>query len=73
MAIFPKYHYVSAVDPDRLTRRWLVAGPYLWRTEALARVQRIKVEAAELDDRAHWLAWGTAAGDEELPTLLGVR
>lgn len=56
-------YYVSAIDPDKPSRRWLMAGPYDTHREALDAVLPISRLAEKHDYRAAWMAWGTAHAD----------
>ena len=54
------WHYVTVVDGDKVG---LLAGPFLGpdaHRTALALVDTARDLARELDDRAHWYAFGTS-------------
>lgn len=68
------HFYVSAIDPDRTTRRWLMAGPYTTEADARANVSRVRTEAEKHDRKAAWMAWGTAGSlTDEGPGIMNQK
>ncbi len=55
-------YYVSVV---RGARRRLLDGPWPTHREALARVERVRRRANEMDPRSHFDGFGTASAPED--------
>ena len=50
------HHYVSVIDGPRYG---LLLGPYPTRREAERNVERARIKAREVNDRAIWYGYGT--------------
>lgn len=63
-----KHFYVSAINGSK---KYLVAGPYSSHGEALTLVNAVRDYAETIDDRAYFMAWGTAGNNTPTKTPLG--
>lgn len=64
----PKFFYVSAIDGNK---KYLIAGPYFFHSDALNAVDHVRDVANDRDPRAWFMAWGTAGSDTLFRTPLG--